>query len=113
MLCARVVPDERVGPGEKLFVGRHERGAMMQRRRDDQPVSGIIRQTVQVDGLNPDCAVYWQFDQSGHEKLCAPFVHATSRLMRPFDCNSATSQNDIAQTLTLPPFQNRSMSVFA
>jgi len=101
-------------PAQQPFIRRHERGAMMERRCDDQPVNGVVRKPAQGGGADPHGAVHRKFDESGREHSCPRHSSAVAgSSIRPLACNIAISQNDIAQTATSPWFHTRLMSALA
>lgn len=72
LLQPRVVPNHGMTPAERALVGGHQRRAMAQCRRDDQPIDGVARQATQTDGAHGDVAVDSEFDRTVGERCSAP-----------------------------------------
>jgi hypothetical protein len=67
-----VQPVEIACPPEDWLIGRHERCAQLPRRRHDDPIRGVVAETVEVDSVYTDIAREGDFSDAKREHLITP-----------------------------------------
>lgn len=97
-----VMPLERTRPVKETLIRRYQRGSMMNRRREDDPIGRVAMQALELRRSNADLADDGTFNQTARQQIPAPLPQRLGQLHAILQSSKAISQKLMADAASAP-----------